>query len=466
MGAFNIPQGTDLGASFSADPGTRKRLLQMVMGSDASATMDPPQNDRIADDTTRHPQGFESDARDSDVGFRPRDPEGGRFPNFQPGSTEDLESRASAGRTRLLDQIRQNSSAAATAPSYADRMQQRYDELGRPERRGIGQTLLRAFVGGFGSPQQQQQLQQRDEFEESQRSGERGRLLQEIEAERRMQEQNELESQREAAAYERQLATQRETDQRQAALFRQQQALEDSREAARQQQATLAEKVRQQQQQDLFAQQDKRQSAQFAEQEKLQGMREEAADRRAQRMADTRGETNANKRFETAMDADQRLSRMESAYGKGLKGDQQAMLSLLTDHIGMTLGMQKGARITKDILTEATQSQPWLAKIRAKFDDRGYLSGVTLGPDQMRQMLDLGYEARDRAVQGAYEDSQLYGVKPPPGAAAVFGKRKMGEKPALEQSGGGHSFTFNGQRYENVPDELYKKYKTQPGFSE
>lgn len=33
-------------------------------------------------------------------------------------------------------------------------------------------------------------------------------------------------------------------------------------------------------------------------------------------------------------------------------------------------------------------------------------------------------------------------------------------------AGGSHSFSFNGQRYENVPDELYEKYKGQKGFSE
>jgi hypothetical protein len=38
---------------------------------------------------------------------------------------------------------------------------------------------------------------------------------------------------------------------------------------------------------------------------------------------------------------------------------------------------------------EATSSTPWLQKIKAKFDDRGYLSGVTLTPDQMRQMVEL-----------------------------------------------------------------------------
>ncbi len=137
------------------------------------------------------------------------------------------------------------------------------------------------------------------------------------------------------------------------------------------------------------------------------------------------------KRYDTALDADQRLSRMEASYGKAVNGDQQAMLSLLTDHIGMTLGLQKGARITKDILNEAQQSQPWLAQLGAKFDSRGFLSGVTLGKDQMAQMLDLGYEARDRSWQSAQDATQLYGVAPPKGAQSIFSKRKVGEKPAL-----------------------------------
>jgi hypothetical protein len=45
-----------------------------------------------------------------------------------------------------------------------------------------------------------------------------------------------------------------------------------------------------------------------------------------------------------------------------------------------------------------------------------------------------------------------------------FGKRV----PMIQEEGGagGHSFTLNGQRYENVPDEVYKRYKGKPGFSE
>jgi len=160
-----------------------------------------------------------------------------------------------------------------------------------------------------------------------------------------------------------------------------------------------------------------------------------AADRQAQAFSNQTKMEETKKvqpHIDTALGADERLGRMESAYKKAKGGDQQAMLSLLTDHIGMTLGMQKGARITKDILNEAAQSQPWLSKIASKFDDRGYLSGVTLGPEQMKQMLDLGYEARDRAFQGAHDAATSYGQSLPEGFVKVESKRTLGAKPAIE----------------------------------
>jgi hypothetical protein len=154
-------------------------------------------------------------------------------------------------------------------------------------------------------------------------------------------------------------------------------------------------------------------------------------------------------RYDTALDADQRLGRMESSYTKGVKGDQQAQLALLTDHIGMTMGLQKGARITKDIIQEAQQSQPWLAKMGAKFDSRGVLSGVTLGPEQMKQMLDLGYEARDRSWNGAFDASRMQGIEPPKGAQEIYGKRTPGDKPAFGQTSAnnGHVIQVGNKKY-------------------
>ena len=119
---------------------------------------------------------------------------------------------------------------------------------------------------------------------------------------------------------------------------------------------------------------------------------------------------NAAKDVATANGADFRWRSMNDSYPKALKGDQQAMINLLTNHIGMTLGLQKGARITKDILHEAQNSSPWLARIGAKFDDRGFLSGVTLAPEQMGQMMDLAKSQRTDAWQQVRDSAEQAGV--------------------------------------------------------
>jgi hypothetical protein len=45
-------------------------------------------------------------------------------------------------------------------------------------------------------------------------------------------------------------------------------------------------------------------------------------------------------------------------------------------------------------------------------------------------------------------------------------KTKLDKIDAGEAGGGGHSFSIGDKRYENVPDELYQKAKTKPGFKE
>lgn len=119
---------------------------------------------------------------------------------------------------------------------------------------------------------------------------------------------------------------------------------------------------------------------------------------------------NAAKDVATANGADFRFRSMNDSYPRALKGDQQAMLNLLANHIGMTMGLQKGARITKDILNEATKSTPWLAHVSAKFDDRGYLSGLTLTPEQMGQMMELAKTQRGDAWQQVRDSAGQAGV--------------------------------------------------------
>ena len=112
---------------------------------------------------------------------------------------------------------------------------------------------------------------------------------------------------------------------------------------------------------------------------------------------DTAQRTASLKAYQPALDSAERFNVMTKNYEDAVKDhNQQAMLSLLANHIGMTLGAQKGARITKDILHEAETSAPWLAKIKTRFDKDGVLSGVTLTPEQMKQMVGLG---RDRFAE-------------------------------------------------------------------
>jgi len=144
--------------------------------------------------------------------------------------------------------------------------------------------------------------------------------------------------------------------------------------------------------------------------------------------------TDADTEYEAAVDRQRTMDdNLKSAIEKK---DQQAMLSLIANHIGMTLGAQKGARINRAVWDEAIASTPWLSKIAAKFDDRGYLSGVTLAPEQMRQMVDLAHEKvailgehRDR-VRSQYEDvlslNKPSGSKEKGAAPAVDSKDPLG----------------------------------------
>lgn len=96
---------------------------------------------------------------------------------------------------------------------------------------------------------------------------------------------------------------------------------------------------------------------------------------------------------------------------QGGKNDQQAMLSLLANHLGMTMGLQKGARLNQAIIDEAAKSQPWISKIGAKFDKDGYLSGLTLGPDQMKSMVNLARERYSEDVSKARNVAKYAGAE-------------------------------------------------------
>lgn len=116
---------------------------------------------------------------------------------------------------------------------------------------------------------------------------------------------------------------------------------------------------------------------------------------------------------EDARGGDTRLRVMQANLPRALKGDQQAMVSLLANHIGMTLGMQKGARINQAVWQEALKSAPWLSTVKARFSGTGpnaYLTGVTLTPEQMQQMVELGTERRKAQWQQVHDTMAQFGA--------------------------------------------------------
>jgi len=131
--------------------------------------------------------------------------------------------------------------------------------------------------------------------------------------------------------------------------------------------------------------------------------------------------------FDPALGASTRLARMSINVPKAMAGNQQAMVALLMDHIGMTLGLQRGARITRDAILNAEQSRglvsgasSYLNFVKDPATGEQVLNwqdpvrrGTTLTPQQISQMIDLGQEqhrvmwtnARSQAAQ-----TRSYGV--------------------------------------------------------
>lgn len=167
-----------------------------------------------------------------------------------------------------------------------------------------------------------------------------------------------------------------------------------------------------------------------------------------------------------------RQQTMHANYADALQtGNQQAMLSLVANHIGMTLGAQKGARITRAAWDEAMNSAPWMDAKVAKFfhtdtnGDRifdGWKSGVTLTKEQMDQMVQLADEKVDflkrniTQVEEDYADDlskpEGYGKKKKPKTEAhKFPKsvKIKGKDIPVDENG---IFVLNGQKFKINPD--------------
>jgi hypothetical protein len=119
----------------------------------------------------------------------------------------------------------------------------------------------------------------------------------------------------------------------------------------------------------------------------------------------------AYKAYTPALDSAERMNIMTQNAEEALRGNQQAGLSLLSNHIGMTMGLVKGARINKEIYKEAEQSQPWLQGVTAHFDSQGYLSGVALSPPQIGNMVDLAPGRMSQDISKARNEAKYMGAQ-------------------------------------------------------
>jgi hypothetical protein len=130
-----------------------------------------------------------------------------------------------------------------------------------------------------------------------------------------------------------------------------------------------------------------------------------------------------NKSLEPAIESDTRFRVMKDAEKDALNGNQQAMLNIVANHMGMTLGQQRGTRISQAQWNEAIASAPWVDTEASKwfhtdpdtgdhvFD--GYKGGVNITPTQIHQMVDLAVTRRKRQWQQAQQAGSVYGVNVP-----------------------------------------------------
>lgn len=167
-----------------------------------------------------------------------------------------------------------------------------------------------------------------------------------------------------------------------------------------------------------------------------------------------------------------RYNMMADALPKALAGDQQAMLVMLYNHIGMTIGLQKGARITQDVINEAQRSAPWMATLLARVGIGNeftmtpeLLRGIALAPEQMHQMVDnaesrLGQDYREFKDIQQYHSSGGSTIPAPPEdvtSSAKARNAKPGATPAATPKAGpkkgdtrtyqGHPYSFDGTQW-------------------
>ena len=181
------------------------------------------------------------------------------------------------------------------------------------------------------------------------------------------------------------------------------------------------------------------------------------------------------KEFGVARDAQTRFRIMQQNAQEAYQGNQQAMVSLLMNHIGMTLGAQKGTHVSKATINDAERSAPWLETKLSSIGHRdmngdfiydGPKGGTNLTGQQVGQMVDLARQRNDLQWQQVKDTGATYGVdlsgaiqqtqgatapEPGPRAAGGTGSHTIPPKGTVALHAGGKTY--------NIPRSQVAEFK-------
>lgn len=177
------------------------------------------------------------------------------------------------------------------------------------------------------------------------------------------------------------------------------------------------------------------------------------------------------------------MALMQQNYQEALGGNQQAQVSMLMQHIGMTAGTVPGAHQSRANIEEAEQSTPWISHYVNKWFHQdatgdyifdGPKGGINLTKPQMEQMLSLakervqvqheqlGYWQRELVPgQGEFTAPGIQAVHGVPQPTPGGGRGKPSARPPAPPSGGGtvKMRAPNGMEKE-VPADQVEHYKS------
>jgi hypothetical protein len=420
MGGFGTMVGqpeeipAEYGAPRRRQSGLYSNMLGLEMGAGGGGETD---TERTTDDMTGRSGGPNLDRAKT---------------NGSAGTGQGVDYGAGA-RAHLSELIKQRDAAMAPQPGPTGK--QRLLQL-LPEIAGVAGAAFSGIPGatqgaaqgierGVARRNQVTDIHQRETFDRQ------NKLIDDVNRQQTLMDQEEMERQR--MATQEDLATKRMTLQERMQSERQQSMLDQI--AARGGEARKTEDDKETNRESL---EDQKQvgrmavaQARIAAQKSIANVRAAAAANKAKAIPPL-----VAKSFDTFEDSQSRYDVMMNSYNEATRdpGNQQAMLNLLANHLGMTMGLQKGARLNQSIIDEAKRSGYLDERVEAHFGPDGYMTGVVLTPRQMSQMVTLAQgrlQEDSRKVQEMEEYFNVQGAtRPTPNLNPTAPKPGANQPPA------------------------------------